>query len=101
MITSPLIHAPPQSSQGQGDDVTDSPSAPPPVHTTFRAFHQPWEVDQTRQMTASCYPALHHHQQPIYYQPIYCTDIVPIKVSACPPVRNLKNTHTKETIMFL
>ncbi|XP_044732394.1 caskin-2 isoform X2 [Chrysoperla carnea] len=83
LITSPLIHAPPPShQQGVVDtDITDSSTAPvPPVHTTFRAFHQPWEVDQTRQMTASCYPALHHTHQQIYYQPIYCTDIVPIKI---------------------
>lgn len=42
----------------------------PAVHTTFRSFHQPWELDQTCQLAASTH----------YVQPMYCTDIVPIKV---------------------
>lgn len=42
----------------------------PAVHSTFRSFHQPWEIDQTRQLAAGTH----------YVQPMYCTDIVPIKV---------------------
>lgn len=42
----------------------------PAVHSTFRSFHQPWEIDQSRQLAAGTH----------YVQPIYCTDIVPIKV---------------------
>jgi hypothetical protein len=42
----------------------------PAVHSTFRSFHQPWEIDQTRQLAAGTH----------YVQQIYCTDIVPIKV---------------------
>lgn len=62
------------------DVVVHAPLGPPSpglpaVHSTFRSFHQPWELDQTRQLAAG--PHQHHHQ---YMQPIYCTDIVPIKV---------------------
>ncbi|XP_068901772.1 caskin-1 isoform X4 [Tenebrio molitor] len=42
----------------------------PAVHSTFRSFHQPWEIDQTRQLAAGTH----------YVQQIYCTDIVPIKI---------------------
>lgn len=43
----------------------------PTVHSTFRSFHQPWEIDQTRQLAGGTH----------YVQPMYCTDvIVPIKV---------------------
>ncbi|XP_044270621.1 caskin-1 isoform X2 [Tribolium madens] len=42
----------------------------PAVHSTFRSFHQPWEIDQSRQLAAGTH----------YVQPIYCTDIVPIKI---------------------
>ncbi|RZC42548.1 caskin-1 [Asbolus verrucosus] len=42
----------------------------PAVHSTFRSFHQPWEIDQTRQLAAGTH----------YVQQLYCTDIVPIKI---------------------
>lgn len=51
----------------------DSPGTVPQVHSTFRSFHQPWEIDQTRQMSTSIGPAYPHS--------VYCT--VPIKV-LCP-----------------
>lgn len=47
----------------------------PQVHSTFHSFHQPWEIDQTRQMTTSIGPT-----GPPYSHPMYCTDIVPIKI---------------------
>ncbi|XP_076271993.1 CRK like proto-oncogene, adaptor protein isoform X3 [Rhynchophorus ferrugineus] len=47
----------------------------PQVHSTFRSFHQPWEIDQTRQMTTSLGP-----NEPPYTQSLYCPDIVPIKI---------------------
>ncbi|CAH1110246.1 unnamed protein product [Psylliodes chrysocephalus] len=49
-----------------------SPGVPvPTVHSTFRSFHQPWEIDQTRQLQAG----------PHYVHPtLFCTDIVPIKI---------------------
>ncbi|KAL1517015.1 hypothetical protein ABEB36_000836 [Hypothenemus hampei] len=51
-----------------------SPGGVPQVHSTFRSFHQPWEIDQTRQMSTSIGPAYPHA--------VYCTDIdiVPIKI---------------------
>lgn len=57
------------------DVVVHAPLGPPSpgvptVHSTFRSFHQPWEIDQTRQLAAGTH----------YMQPMYCTDIVPIKV---------------------
>ncbi|XP_056634339.1 caskin-1 isoform X1 [Diorhabda sublineata] len=58
-----LVHAP-----------VDLPSpGVPPVHSTFRSFHQPWEIDQTRQLQAAGHP---HYVQ----SSLYCTDIVPIKI---------------------
>ncbi|CAH1260340.1 unnamed protein product [Diabrotica balteata] len=58
-----LVHAPGE---------LPSPGVPP-VHSTFRSFHQPWEIDQTRQLQAA--------GQPHYVQPsLFCTDIVPIKI---------------------
>lgn len=57
-----LVHAP-----------MDLPSpGVPAVHSTFRSFHQPWEIDQTRQLAAGTT----HYVQPT----MYCTDIIPIKV---------------------
>ncbi|XP_030758089.1 caskin-2-like isoform X1 [Sitophilus oryzae] len=53
-----------------------SPGAPPQVHSTFRSFHQPWEIDQTRHMTTSMGPTTN----PSYTYSMYCTDIVPIKI---------------------
>ncbi|ERL89619.1 hypothetical protein D910_06984 [Dendroctonus ponderosae] len=49
-----------------------SPGGAPQVHSTFRSFHQPWEVDQTRQMSTSIGPTYSHT--------MYCTDLVPIKI---------------------
>ncbi|KRT81339.1 Sterile alpha motif containing protein, partial [Oryctes borbonicus] len=59
----------------QQDVVVHAPLGPPSpgvptVHSTFRSFHQPWEIDQTRQLAAGTH----------YMQPMYCTDIVPIKI---------------------
>lgn len=57
-----LVHAP-----------MDLPSpGVPAVHSTFRSFHQPWEIDQTRQLAAG---TTHYVQQTMY-----CTDIIPIKI---------------------
>ncbi|CAH1156167.1 unnamed protein product [Phaedon cochleariae] len=61
-----LVHAP--------VDLPAPPTGGPPVHTTFRSFHQPWEIDQTmRQMAGAQQYAPTHHAY-------YCTDIVPIKI---------------------
>ncbi|KAB0796407.1 hypothetical protein PPYR_10468 [Photinus pyralis] len=59
----------------QQDVMVHAPLGPPSpgvpaVHTTFRSFHQPWELDQTRQLAAGSH----------YVQPMFCTDIVPIKI---------------------
>lgn len=61
-----LVHAPlgPPSPTGLA----------PTVHSTFHSFHQPWELDQTRQLAASATGT------PQHYVPLYRTDIVPIKV---------------------
>ncbi|XP_045463505.1 caskin-1 isoform X3 [Harmonia axyridis] len=61
-----LVHAPlgPPSPTGLA----------PTVHSTFHSFHQPWELDQTRQLTASATGT------PQHYMPLYRTDIVPIKI---------------------
>jgi hypothetical protein len=67
---------------------------PPNVHTTFHSFHQPWEVEGSQQMSSYSHHhqhLLHHHHafstttstiapSPFSFQPMYCPDIVPIKV---------------------
>ncbi|XP_017782586.1 PREDICTED: caskin-2 isoform X3 [Nicrophorus vespilloides] len=58
----------------QQDVVVHAPLGPsspgvPNVHSTFRSFHQPWELDQTRQLAGA---GTHYIQ--------FCTDIVPIKI---------------------
>lgn len=60
----------------QQDVVVHAPLGPPSpgvpaVHSTFRSFHQTWELDQTRQLAG-----VGTH----YMQSGYCTDIVPIKI---------------------
>ncbi|KAJ8925124.1 hypothetical protein NQ315_001306 [Exocentrus adspersus] len=65
-----LVHAPPM-------DQPSSPSvAVPAVHSTFRSFHQPWEIDQTRQLAAAVAAGTTHYVPPT----VYCTDIIPIKI---------------------
>lgn len=85
-----LISTPPGgglNSPDEGDDCF-----PPNVHTTFHSFHQPWEVEGSQQMTSSYNHILHHHHHafstttstiappPYGFNPMYCPDIVPIKV---------------------
>nr|CAD7460443.1 unnamed protein product [Timema tahoe] len=59
-------------------------SYPRNVHTTLHAFHQPWEVE-----TSFAHHHHHHHfssnnaplvAPPQYFQPMFCPDIVPIKI---------------------
>ncbi|GLV35027.1 caskin [Carabus blaptoides fortunei] len=70
----------------QQDVVVHAPLGPPSpgcptVHSTFRSFHQPWEIDQTRQLTANTNNNTTTNTSTTgYYQPMYCTDIVPIKI---------------------
>ncbi|XP_049819840.1 caskin-2 isoform X2 [Aethina tumida] len=73
-----MVHAAPTSASA-GPPSPGVVAAPPQVHSTFRSFHQPWEIDQTQRLQH------HHHQQHLqfqqhYVQPVYCTDIVPIKI---------------------
>jgi len=88
-----LISTPPGgglNSPDEGDDCF-----PPNVHTTFHSFHQPWEVEGSQQMSSYSHHhqhLLHHHHHafstttstiapsPFSFQPMYCPDIVPIKV---------------------
>lgn len=65
------------------DVVVHAPLGPPSpglpnVHSTFHSFHQPWELDQTRQINSN--NANGNNPTGLYYQPMFCTDIVPIKV---------------------
>ncbi|XP_023714552.1 caskin-1 isoform X3 [Cryptotermes secundus] len=88
-----LISTPPGgglNSPDEGDDCF-----PPNVHTTFHSFHQPWEVEGSQQMSSYSHHhqhLLHHHHHafstttstiapsPFSFQPMYCPDIVPIKI---------------------
>ncbi|CAH0545872.1 unnamed protein product [Brassicogethes aeneus] len=63
-----MVHAPPLGPPSPGV---------PAVHSTFRSFHQPWEIDQTRQLHQTSQAAAQANH---YVQPIYCTDIVPIQI---------------------
>ncbi|XP_023012415.1 CRK like proto-oncogene, adaptor protein isoform X2 [Leptinotarsa decemlineata] len=64
-----LVHAP--------MDPPPSPGLQPAVHSTFHSFHQPWEIDQTRQLQLQSGTAAARHYLPPTY---YFTDIVPIKI---------------------
>lgn len=86
-----LISTPPGgglNSPDEGDDCF-----PPNVHTTFHSFHQPWEVEGSQHMSSySHHHLVHHHHHafstttstiapsPFSFHPMYCPDIVPIKV---------------------
>ncbi|XP_046991600.1 caskin-2 isoform X1 [Schistocerca americana] len=45
---------------------------PPGVHRTFHTFHQPWEIEGSHHMFSTITTP--------YFQPMYCPDIVPIKI---------------------
>jgi len=86
-----LISTPPGgglNSPDEGDDCF-----PPNVHTTFHSFHQPWEVEGSQHMSSySHHHLVHHHHHafstttstiapsPFSFHPMYCPDIVPIKI---------------------
>ncbi|XP_068084564.1 caskin-2 isoform X2 [Anabrus simplex] len=52
------------------------------VHSTFHAYHQPWEVESSQHMSSSFGHVFSTNTTtaPQFFQPMYCPDIVPIKI---------------------